>query len=230
MTGQELKVFTESLLDGVTMEETFFYQLVNIAKTKIEAERPWRQMIAQDSSNSVGTGNTFLTEHDLPSRYIEIAKACLIDSNNNPVWLGEIPFEMKYIQKDSPRRFYVDEANGKIYLTGTINTSYTLILYYKKETADITEIIAWEFPSRFHGALGFVVAEMQKAGVDYDTVNARQAVQNRADGRALWDAMIDWDSKLKLNSMGGMYSGQNVGFDADGLPVPDGYDFPLGLM
>ena len=51
MTGSELKTFTESLLDGVTIEETFFYQLANIAKTKIEAERPWRQQIFQDTSN-----------------------------------------------------------------------------------------------------------------------------------------------------------------------------------
>ena len=59
MTGTELNTFVQNLLDGETLDETFFYALLNIAKAKIEAERPWRILIKEDNSNNVLQSNTF---------------------------------------------------------------------------------------------------------------------------------------------------------------------------
>ena len=232
MNGAEIRAFTASAdgLIGHTLEETFFYNLLNIAKAKIEAERAWRVLIKEDTSNSVATSNVFTTAHDLPTRFAVEKNILLIDSNNSPTGLSPVPFESKYTYKDSPRRYYIDIANGKIYITGSIGKAYTLVIFYAEYTADIDADVEWSFPARFHTILGFLLSEMYKGGVDYDDVNMAQAIQNNKDAKLIWVAMISWDSELQMNAIGGRYSNDTGGQDSDGLPEQGADENPLGLL
>lgn len=229
-TTAELKTFTEALLDGDSINDTLFYQLADIAKLKIEEERPWRYLITEDATQTASSGDTFLTTKDLPNDFSQDQGLYVVDGNNNPIFYQPIQYEMRYQFKDASRRYYVDLVNDKFGLTGTLPTGYTTIhLVFKKFSPAIDADTIWIAPARFHALLGFLIAEMIKSGIDYDDITARAALQNRADAKALYDSMLSWDDALRHQSLNGQYemSGQ---YDSDGLPEGDLPSFPLGLM
>lgn len=230
MTGAELKTFCEESLDMDTLSDTVFFQLANVAKTRIEEEREWKILETDDTSQTASTGDTFLTTKTLPSYFGTDIGLFVTDSNNNPIIYTPIPYAERYQYKDASRRYWIDSVNGTFGLTGKLPSGYTTIhLLYRKVSTDIASGTSWAFPSRFHAIIGFLVSEMYKGGGDYDDVSAREALQNRADAFTLYNALIDWDTKLRLREMNGMYDKQG-GYGADGLPDGDTYDFPLGMM
>lgn len=230
MTGAELKTFTESLLDGQTIDKDLFYILANVARVRIEEERNWKILETDNTSQTSSPGDTFLTMKTLPTDFGNMIKVFTVDSDNNQLEYRPCSFAERYAYKDAMMRYYIDLANGQFALTGNKSKSTTIHLIYCKTSTDIAEATSWAFPSRFHAILGFMVAEMHKAGVDYDQTNALQAVQHRADAKVLWESMILWDTNIRLKEMNNQYGGVEA-YDRDGLPVDGGsFETPLGLM
>lgn len=60
MTGAEIKTMAENILDGDTIDDVFFYQLLNAAKNQVEDMRPWMFLRKLDSSVSA-SANTPIT-------------------------------------------------------------------------------------------------------------------------------------------------------------------------
>jgi|SRR3990167_880108 len=222
MEGLAIKTFVETgLLDGQTINDTFFYQLLNIAKTKIEAERNWMVLKKQDSSQTENSGDTFLTTKTLPSDFANMIKLFTAKSDGSgQIFYTPIPFDQRYAYQNSSRVFWIDIANKTFGLCGTHNESRTIHLIYRSTSTDISSETSWVFPSRFHGILGFMVAVMFKGGVDYDEINAIQAIQNDKDSKELWQALIDWDDDLRLGEMNNQYD-RGTSVDSDGLPIAD---------
>lgn len=230
MTSAELKTFTEGLLDGETLNETLFYQLADVAKLKIEEERPWRYLITEDTSQTASQSDTFLTTKSLPADFSQDRGLYVVDGNNNPIFYRPIPYGLRYQYKDASRRYYVNLASSTFALTGTLPAGYTTIhLVYKKFSPAFSASQSWIAPSRFHALIGFLIAEIHRGGIDWDDVNAHNLLQNRLDAKMLYEAMIDWDTALAHQAMAGEYETQGQ-YDSDGLPQADVHDFPLGLM
>jgi len=225
MTGSELLVFTESLLDNSTIDNDLFYILANVAKTRIEEERNWK-ILETEQTDTASVGDTFESMKDLPDDFGNDIALYLADT---PVWYQPVPYARRYLYKDSSRRYYIDLASDQYALTGKTSSTQTIHLVYRKVSETITSTVEWDFPSRFHALLGFLVAEMHKAGVDYDQTNALQAVQTRADAKALWEAMMLWDDNLRLRELNNQYSGLGA-TDEDGLPIGSPTDVDLGSL
>lgn len=230
MTPAELKTFTESLLDGETLNDTFFYQLADIAKLKLEEERPWRYLITEDTSQTASQGDTFLTTKSLPSNFSQDRGLYVVDGNNNPIMYLPVSYEQRYQYKDASRRYYIDIVNDVFGLTGKLPSGYTTIhLVYKKFSPEFSSSQKWIAPDRFHALIGFLIAEMHKGGVDFDDITARQALQNRADAKVLYDSMVSWDEALNAQAMAREYEKGGL-YDESGLPTGELSEFPLGLM
>lgn len=209
----DLKNFTESLLDGDSIDDELFYVLANVARVLIEEDKDWRVLETDDVSQISSPGDTFLTMKDLPGDFSIPNGVFTVDSDNNKEDYQPYKFSERYAYKDSGRRFYIDYGSNKFALTGTKSKQATIHLIYKKTSAEITSVVAWEFPDRFHPILGFIIAEIYKGGVDYDQTNALQAVQHDKKAKALWNAMELWDNNLKFKEMGGQYGGQDDAYD-----------------
>jgi hypothetical protein len=230
MTGAELKTFCQESLDMDELSDTVFFQLANVAKTKIEEERNWKILETDDNSQTASIGDTFLTTKTLPSNFGNDIGLFVTNSNNQPIEYAPIPYKERYQYKDASRRYWIDIANETFGLTGKLPSGFTTIhLIYRKVSTDIASGTSWVFPSRFHAIIGFLISEMYKGGGDYDEISAREALQNRADASVLYQALIDWDTAIRLKEMNEMYDRQG-GYGADGLPEADVYEFPLGLM
>lgn len=213
MTGSELKTFAENILDGQTIGEDFFYQLLNIAKTKLEEGRAWNYLKKLDSSNTSRVGYD-TTGYNLPSDFSRDYKVMLGDS----VEITPVPFEEQHAYKYAPNGYYLDIVGDKFYLTGNVGSVDTIHFYYLRYTPDITANSSPVFPARFHFLLAFEVAGYYMNGIDSDDQFARMSPENKAAYSALKQAMVSWDSNLSArarNNQIGMteVSGISAGID-----------------
>ena len=230
MIGSELKTFVEEGLEAGSINDTIFYQMLNSAKTMLEEERNWKILEKENTSQSASVGDTFLTTKTLPSDFANAIELFTADGNNNPIWYSPIPFRLRYKYKDASRRYWIDLVNSTFGLTGKIASSQTIHLVYRHTSSEITSTGSWIFPSRFHALLGFMVAQIQKGGADYDATTARQIIQNRADAMVLYSALLLWNENLIHSEMAGKYE-QSGNYDSDGLPSGESdYSFDLGTL
>lgn len=205
MTGSELKEFTESVLDGLELDETFYYQLLNIAKTKLEGMRVWQYLKKVNSSNSASSSAI-----TLPTDCAEDYKVMVGTSQE----YFPVPFEEQFKYRNSANRYYIDWANGQYYLLGTIRPG-TIYFFYKRFTDDITSNTSPVFPARYHALLAFYVAGYYQSGVDSDDIFARMSPENKMAAMELQRAMMAWDTSLALRAQN-----NQVGV-ADTGPVED---------
>jgi hypothetical protein len=230
MNGSEIKTFVTNGLGAGDIGDIEFYIMLNVMKTCLEEERDWKVLEVTDSSQTVSTGDTFLTLKNLPADFAQDIGLFLTNSNNQPVNYHPIPFRERYQRKDEPNGYWVDVASGKFGLTGKASSGFTTVnLVYRKTSTEITSSSSWVFPARFHPILGYMVAVAFKGGVDYDSISAKQAVQNREDSKMLYESLIDWNTQLDFKSQGNSYEGSG-GYDSDGFPSVGEKEFPLSMM
>jgi hypothetical protein len=213
MTGTEIKEMADSIVED-TIPDTLFYTLLNTAKNRVEDTRAWEFLKKWDATKTASAGDTFETAKALPTDFRSDYK--LIVGSTDEYF--PILHEEKYAYKDSARRYYVDVASGNFFLTG--KGTGIIHLLYLKTTDDIDSSNSPVWPSRFHPLLAFEVAVMYQGGIDYDDPNINMSTMNRLTAKTLWDAMVSWDTTLKMRGMNKSFSS----------PEADTTATPLGQM
>lgn len=195
MTGAEIKSMSESILDGDTIEEVFFYNVLNSVKNLIEDSRPWMFLRKLDTSANAIAG----TAITLPTDWRMTWKLYV----GQDQLYTQIPFDQQHLYRNEGRRFIVDVASGTYTLLGTIGNSANVYHYYIKTTDDVTASTSPVFPTRFHPILAYYVAGYIQMGVDSDDLFARMAPENKVQAQTLLSAMERWDSNLQLREQNG---------------------------
>lgn len=194
------------------MDNTAFFQLLNAVKDQIEGMRPWMQLRKVDSSKTALASDTQDTAKALPTRFLRTfsirrrtgrpSAMMLKSSDDDVLYYDPIPFGSQEEYRDVNGRFFVDIAGSNFYLTGEVDKTYTIYLNYIQGTVDIAAGTEWSFPERFHTIPVFLVAEINKGGIDYDDINLRQAIANSKTAQDLLRPMIFWDDQLQRNELG----------------------------
>jgi len=187
MTGEEITTLFAQIIgeDGDSpLDDTFAYQLMNIAKDKLEELTDWEYLKKKIS----------LATSALPDDFREVIK---IISNQSPVPLR--PFEDYEVYDDG---YYIDYANSTINAIGSY--SVTPIMTYKYQTDDITSITSPVFPIRFHSLLAYEMAYIYQAGVDGDDLNFRMSGIHLQQREELKKLMLGWDAEIKAKNMNGI--------------------------
>jgi len=209
MTRAQLYIFVTSLLGGIEIDETIFYNFLDIAQMQLEGVRPWVKIRGYSSGLTASVGTTFNTSFalatDFNQWYDEEASIQLIDSNNSPLFFVEVPYDRRFQYRNANGRFAVDYSTNLFYIFGTITQSYTILQSYIKVpdlvSADATN--SWVFPVRFHPMLGLLVAAFWRHGVDYDVFNNPMADKQIGQALAMLDVMKTWDSNLQASMQRG---------------------------
>lgn len=204
MTGAQIKQLTEDILDGIQLDDDFFYQLLNIAKVNLEEKRVWQYLKKLNSSN---TGTT--SAITLPSDFSHDYKVLVGTTEYYP-----IDFEEQHLFEGISHRYYIDLANSQYYLKGSPRPD-TIYFYYKRFTDDIASGTSPVFPARFHPLLAFYVAGYYQAGIDSDDIFARMSPENKIAAGTLERAMLGWDTELKLRSQNGRVGVSNSQSEID---------------
>lgn len=201
---------SENILDGDTIDEVFFYNVLNSAKDQIEDSRPWLFLRKLDSSVSAVAGSPIT----LPTDWRMTWKLYV----GQDQLYTQIPFDQLHLYRNEGHRFVVDVASGTYTLLGTL-TSANVYHYYLKTTDDVTATTSPVWAPRFHPILAYYVAGYVQMGVDSDDLFARMAPENKVQAQLLLSSMERWDSNLQLKEQDG-----RVGMESD-TPA-----FNLGLM
>lgn len=192
MTGEDLKNLTENILDGLEIDDIFFYQLLNVAKTKLEEQRLWQYL---KKLNSSYTASSTAIDLDSFTDFAEEYKVMVGSHQYTPV-----PFENQQNFRNSSGRYYIDWANLTLNLLGANIPSQTLYIFYKRFTPNITETTSPVFPERFHPILSYYVAAYYQGGVDSDDIFARMSPENKLAAMELERAMKQWDTAIAMRS------------------------------
>ena len=196
MNGSELRTFFYNLIGETSLDETFTYQLLNNAYHKREAEMELEILKKLDSSNTAVIGRTYSTGYSLPTDFYTPIKIMVDTLKWEPIM-----FEEQIMYKDADGYWFIDHANSTLHLTGIVSKADTIHIFYIYATDDIESGTSPVFPARFHPLLAYDAAELYLAGIDTDEQNRTMAPQHREEAKRLNDAMVQWNTKLKLMSM-----------------------------
>lgn len=213
MTGEELRTQTEELMAGRSMNETLFYQLANIFKNVIEGMRPWMWLRKINTSNTVTSATTVDTAIDLPTDFRKPynlrrpngtkGSLFLKSSDGDIVYLDMIPFGQGEMYRDTNGYWFYDLRQRKFYITGRWSKTYTIYLHYIHKSAAIEEATEWILPDTDqHAILSHLVSASEKSGVDYDEINARQAIDNNKTASQILTSMIFDDDEAQRAQYG----------------------------
>lgn len=210
MTGQDLIDLVTSILGEEEPNPVFILQLINLARLKYEALRPWKVLSTVDSSQSVGGSNTYLIPFDLPDdfhRYLgestlSQGSIVLFDGSDNIQYVTEVPIENILFYRNEFQKFAVDYGGGKFYLCGIVPGTFDIYQYYIKRTPPITLATGWEsFPDDYAPILAFDAAARWRLGTDYDDVAARNADDNVKMANTMYETMSAWDTELAISAI-----------------------------
>lgn len=225
MTKEQILEAVTTLLDGHELGETEFDFFLDTAQAYWEEQRPWVALRAEDTSQSVTSGNTYETEKSLPSnfaRWYTRFPIVLCDSNDNPQqYLKECALNLKTAYKNDSSRFYCNYRTNKFYVCGRPSQTLTARLYYIQHGTKISssDSQTWDLDpqDRYAKILVFTIAVYYKLGVDYDVINNMQGESNAEFARQIFRLMEDWDGELQESSLdegapdqrGGRYYGSD---------------------
>lgn len=233
MDWTHLYSFVTSLLFNYQMDVTLFQTYLDSAQAQIEGMRPWMILRANDASQTCGPSTTWQTQFNLGStaqpflkffQTVTTPAVSLVDSNNNPYPLREVPYAQRYSYQTVQGVFCVDYVNKKLYIMGNLTQSYTIVqnYIYRPAKYDPTLENTWIFDnydSTASQALGLLIALKWK-GIDYDLINLQNATQLGNAANVIIDRLTAWDADLQANAQSGVdpFGTGTVGWQAGHLP------------
>lgn len=233
MNWTALYTFVTSLLFEYEMDQTLFQTYLDDSQSQIEGMRPWMLLRANDMSQSCGPSTTWQTAFNLGSvtypfmkffQTVTTAAITLVDVNNNPYLLREVPFADRYQYKNVGGVFCVDYVNKKLYILGTLTQTYTIVqnYIYQPPRLNSNGSNTWvfdQYDATASKVLGFLIALRWK-GIDYDLINLQNATQLGAAANMIIDRLTAWDADLQVNAQSGKdpFGNGNIDWQAGRLP------------
>lgn len=203
MNGQQILNTLAGLLGSEVIDPVVGLSLVNVARVIFQEDRPWEILKKTDDSVTVPAGlnpNNPLTIPADFARFIDDKNEIILSNGTTINYrLRQAPLESKLLYQNQFGWFVMDEANGVFYILGQVPQQLTVYFNYISDPGDITLTTQWgNFPVRFHKILPPICAAMYRLGVDYDSLNARNAADNELRANKLFTAMVNWDTNLAL--------------------------------
>lgn len=205
---------TNGILNGQTIDQTVFTQMLSEARTNVESLREWEVLRAVDTSLQWSTGDTWQTAHSMANlaipfgRWTEDLPIQVWDGNvTNPTILPVtiIPFDEIRWSYSTPYTAAIDYSTMTLYFCGSAGQNWTVILSYVGDYGDIVAKTAnnnvatyWTgFNARYHKYLSFDLAARYRLGISYDDLAARNADDNGGVALRMLQAMTRVDARLK---------------------------------
>jgi len=187
MNGSDIITMFAQIIDqegNNPLDETFVYQLLNLAKNKLEDLTDWEYL----KKKWTISGTTLPNDFSEPIKII-----CSKDS------VPLRPFEDYEFYDDG---YYIDYANGTI--NAIDNYPAPVVLTYKRISDEITDSTSPVFPDRFHPILAYEMAFVYQAGIDGDDLNFRMSSEHKIQHAELKKLMLSWDADIKAKNMNGI--------------------------
>lgn len=225
LTGAQLyQLFSRIVTNGqsdTSIDYFTFFNYLNIVKNEIEAEREWNILKAIDKSKTWTPSDTFLTPKAMPQDWNfwqSENQIALVQASNVETYelLPEITMQKALEYQEQTYRFYADYAAGNIFICGNATMTYQIWQYYIKSSpdfnmADTTWVTAleqtWVFPGTVHQILPMYAAAMYKSGLNYDQINANQAIDNYKSVESMKRWLAKWDGRIQAGALRGINRG-----------------------
>lgn len=205
----EIETLCTSFLGGNPLDSDLFDSLLQMVKNTREMMRDWMILRTLDTTISFASSDDYTVTKSLPDRFLRIYRPSYRDQVDTGVYLVNngaqfmlrpISLAQRFEYKDKSGFYYIDHKNGTIGRTGC--DAGTLYLNYLQGTADITDDLAWTFPSFAVPLLAFDIAILQKGGIDWDVVASFSVPYNQGTIATLESQLAHWDARLQQDELG----------------------------
>ena len=197
MTNAEIFTQFENFIDDAP-DRTLEVQLANMAKGKLEAELKLEITKKLNTSLTSTVGGTYTTQYSLPADILEPMDTIYVGTTPRTA----IPMAQREMYKNDQSKFYIDLANNKFYLCGTVQTAETITIPYIYKTTDIADdsnsVVVW--PSQFHMLIPMQMALMWPAIEGGDKTRSWDDRWTEFY-KELKNNLIDWDAQWKLSAI-----------------------------
>lgn len=214
MSPDDVITFFNGLVDDEPDTDTVKVLMDN-AYTKRNDSRFWTFLMKLDTSISHLTSDLWTTEKTIPTDFDSVAKLFVGSSDNEYL---PVPFEMMLAHQGSANRYTVDYANAKLRFLGP-GPGQTAYLWYKYTPTSLiglsdaamalTTTIVW--PKRFCPILAYDMANLYFGGIDADMVSRAMAPYQKAAHQELVNAMVQWDTRRRMQLFDNSSSPQRSG-------------------
>jgi len=194
MTGQQLIDKFHNYVND-ELDSDFELQLVNDAKNAVEAELMLEITKKLNSSGSVTAGQSYTLARSLPTDFYLPLPIYINGQIYYPV-----PFERQQEYQNTSGYYWIDIANNNYYLSGTQSVNATIYFYYQYETPAIAVGTSPVWKDRFHTIIPLEMARLYWQ-IDQGEKNRAWTPEYDAEYRRWKNLMMDWDARLKLNSV-----------------------------
>lgn len=201
MQGDEILDLFYTIVDDEELSSTVAYILMNAMEDQLEDERDWVVLRKRNASITHASSDTYLTAHDLPTRFKRERKIQIQYSNGNVATLNPVAYEDIDTFKNASGYYCVDYANGDIYLLGTYSESVTVIVHYIERAVALADDVDSVWGS-YGAVLAYRMAKNYSGAIDGDDVNFRMSENQEKEYRELLAAMHQWDGRLQMQAMG----------------------------
>jgi len=212
MTPEAMNAMFESIT-GDTLDTTTENTLLNEVKDDIESEDTWEILKTLDESQSVNTGDTYLTMKSLPSDFaLPVDDGIYVGTDIIPYL--PIPYVNRIQFQSVQHRYYIDYASGKYAIMGSPNPGGTIHFFYHKFSPTLVPGTSqnpgtpWIFPARFHPIIPYRMA------MKFFAIDQQEKARSWDDRWELFAAKIyqnmrGWNSRLVREAA------QNKNLDVD---------------
>jgi len=192
LTGAELKVAFEDIVDDSMPSDILLYQMFNLEKNLIETERLWEILLELDESQSISSSHTFQTAISLPSRWLYTDRLYVGDLRSP---LRQISFAESLRYQDAAQRYYIKPKDSTFFVCGKPESGSVIHHFYMTESADIDANTAWAFPGWAHLLIAIRTAKKFYA-VDRGSKNNAWDDRWTVAEREIVDRLVHWNNKL----------------------------------
>jgi len=205
MNGAELIQLMISFMDDEVINEPFAYQLLNLAKNKIEASRMWVKLRKFKSDYSFSSSDGYNDFKTLPDDFLMTFgdKPLKLISGSEVEELGEVPMDDRDQYRDDPGVFYIYHNTSQFAILGGQSRSYNGTLYYIAETEEIDAGVTWIFPKFSHPLLVIEALIIHRGQVDFDEINARMTREGYGTKDEMEKVLNNWDAQLQTRAQRG---------------------------
>jgi len=202
MDGDTLVRLLISFMDDEEINEPFAYQLLNMAKDKIEMSRMWVKLRKPSDSFDIASSDGYLDFQDLPDDFLMTFgdKPLKLISGSDVIGLSEIPLDERDKYRDNTEVFYIDYNGNRFAILGGLSQGYSATLYYIASTDDIESGKTWIFPKMAHPLLVIEALIIHRGQVDFDNINARMVNEGYGTKKDMENALIMWDANLQARA------------------------------
>lgn len=215
------------LTSSQEITDALFDSYCDTSQAYLEQMRPWMFIRGEDSSQTISGSLTLATRIPLPTnfrRWYDAKRSIQLIATLGPnsydnLTLLEIPIAARFQSQFDSNKSFMDYAEMKFGITGTLTKTYTIYQFFIKimpllsaTDSEGNYTTTFWVPDYYQNIVAYLNASFWQMGADYDVLSNPKGNKHAAIAASIINAMCGWDDDLAHNAQAGLNTFGSSGY------------------